>query len=81
MMPVARRSAPYLCGRASRAPPGGRGGKAYAIAGRWDDAATLWKTVDTSFGQLDGRAWWLDQVGAPEQIESHREARKRLAPE
>ena len=55
-------------------------GEVYAVTGRVDDAATLWRTVDTSYGQLDGREWWLGQVGTPEQIEGFREARKRLAP-
>jgi O-antigen ligase len=55
-------------------------GEIYAISGRLDDAATLWRSVDTSFGQLDGREWWLTEVGTPEQIEHFREARKRLVP-
>ncbi len=37
-------------------------GEAYALTGNEHQAATLWRTVDVSQGQLDLRRWWHQQV-------------------
>jgi hypothetical protein len=42
-------------------------GEVLALKGEAQQAADLWRTVDTAAGELDARAWWLEQVGTPEQ--------------
>lgn len=53
-------------------------GEVYAVAGQAEAAAALWRTVDSSQGQLDGRRWWLGQVGTVEQQAAFDQARARL---
>ena len=40
-------------------------GELYAADGDIARAAELWRTVDLSAGQLDGRRWWYDHIGDP----------------
>jgi tetratricopeptide (TPR) repeat protein len=36
-------------------------GEAYAVAGEIERAATLWRTIDASEGQLQARQWWYSE--------------------
>ena len=38
-------------------------GESYAISGNITEAATLWRTIDLSAGQLDLRQWWYEHIG------------------
>jgi hypothetical protein len=50
-------------------------GEVLALKGESQQAADLWRTVDTAGGVLDVREWWLGQVGTPEQQAAFRAAR------
>jgi hypothetical protein len=41
-------------------------GESYAVTGDIEQAAALWRTVDTSQGQLDIRQWWYEYIGEPQ---------------
>jgi tetratricopeptide (TPR) repeat protein len=53
-------------------------GEVYALTGRVEEAAALWRGVDLQQGQLDSRAWWIGQVGTPQQIEWFQQARQQV---
>jgi tetratricopeptide (TPR) repeat protein len=38
-------------------------GESYAVTGDVEQAAALWRTVDSSAGQLGLRRWWYDYIG------------------
>jgi cytochrome c-type biogenesis protein CcmH/NrfG len=42
-------------------------GEVLALKGEAQQAADLWRTVDTAAGELDAREWWINQVGTPQQ--------------
>jgi O-antigen ligase len=42
-------------------------GEALALQGQPQRAAELWRTVDTTKGELAAREWWVRQVATPEQ--------------
>ncbi len=48
-------------------PTGEMLGEVYAVQGDTEAAAQLWRSMDTSGGQLDARRWWWAQVGTEEQ--------------
>jgi tetratricopeptide (TPR) repeat protein len=41
-------------------------GESYAIAGEFEKAVALWKTIDVSENQLAIRQWWYDHIGERE---------------
>jgi O-antigen ligase len=41
-------------------------GESYAVTGDIEQAAVLWRTVDSSLKQLELRWWWYDYIGEPE---------------
>lgn len=41
-------------------------GESYAVTGDVEQAAALWRTVDTSQGQLDIRQWWYEYIDEPQ---------------
>lgn len=43
-------------------------GEVYAVAGETAQAVELWRGADTGQGELEGRRWWLNQMGSPEQV-------------
>jgi O-antigen ligase len=49
-------------------------GEWLAISGREQEAAAIWRTIDTRQGQLDARAWWHDSIGESDQAEAIRRA-------
>lgn len=42
-------------------------GEVLALQGQPEQAAELWRTVDTAEGELKAREWWIGQVGTPQQ--------------
>jgi tetratricopeptide (TPR) repeat protein len=53
-------------------------GEIYAIRGDLEKAIQLWKTVDTTNGQLDARVWWHIHIGAEEQADWIKQAISQL---
>lgn len=51
-------------------------GEWLAIEGRTEEARRVWRTVDVSAGQLDGRVWWYENIGEPDKAEAVRAARR-----
>lgn len=43
-------------------------GEVYALDGEPVQAAALWRTLDLSMGQLDGRRWWINATGTPADV-------------
>lgn len=43
-------------------------GEVYALDGEPAQAVALWRTLDLSMGQLDGRRWWINATGAPADV-------------
>lgn len=43
-------------------------GEVYALDGEPAQAAALWRTLDLSLGQLDGRRWWIEATGTPADV-------------
>lgn len=41
-------------------------GESYAVTGDIEQAAALWRTIDTSHGQLDIRQWWYEYIDEPQ---------------
>lgn len=50
-------------------------GEVLALQGQPEQAAALWRTVDTSNGSLDVLAYWLSQVGTAQQQQAFARAR------
>ena len=53
-------------------------GEALAIAGRIDEAAALWRTVDLSSGQLEDRIWWYEALEEDEAAAQMKAAREKV---
>ena len=49
-------------------------GEAYAVAGDAERAAALWRTVDLSPSQVEGRIWWYDHLGERAHVAALRQA-------
>ncbi len=43
-------------------------GESYAVTGDVEQAAALWRTVDSSAGQLGLRRWWYDYIGELQRV-------------
>jgi len=43
-------------------------GEVYALDGEPEQAVALWRTLDLSMGQLDGRRWWIGETGTPADV-------------
>ncbi len=54
-------------------------GEVHALAGNPACAASLWRTIDTSVGQLEIRQWWYEQLGDKERATSIQRAIQSLA--
>ncbi len=52
-------------------------GEALALAGRTGEAAALWRTVDLSSGQLEGRIWWYQALGEDEAVAQMQAAQEK----
>ena len=50
-------------------------GEVLALQGQAQQAAELWRSVDTSDGVLTARDWWVDQAATPEQRAAYAAAR------
>ncbi len=53
-------------------------GEIYAIRGDLERAVQLWKTVDTTNGQLNARYWWYTHIGAEQQADWLKQAISQL---
>ena len=53
-------------------------GEIYAINGDLERAIRLWKTIDTTHGQLDARHWWYTHIGVEQEAEWLKQAISQL---